>query len=88
MDRIHEHSLYYDGNVSVSQSGGGPRSTSPNKGKTYLPADIDGETSTALDKFRKANRLLQKELNEVKTALEKEKNINKKLTQQLKSHQL
>jgi len=85
MDRIHEHSLY-SGGTTVSQAGGGPRSKSPKKKNTsYNPADIDGETSTGIDKFRKANRLLQKELNEVKELLEKEKKLNAKLKAQIRS---
>jgi len=86
MDRIHEHSLYSGGSTSVSQKGGGPRSTSPKKKNTsYSPADVDGETSTGIDKFRKANRLLQKELKEVKELLEKEKKLNAKLKKEVES---
>ena len=92
MDRVHEHSLYSSSSPfrarPVPQTGGDKRRSPTKTGKTYTPPDTDEETSTALDKFRKANRLLQKELNEVKDALEKEKNLNKKLTQQLKSYQL
>jgi hypothetical protein len=87
MDRISEHSLY---NISHSSSqvGGSaksrsPRSKSPNK--SYKPADIDGETATALDKFRKANRLLNKELTDTKQALEKEKELTTSLKKQLES---
>ena len=87
MDRIHEHSLYAGGGgASVSQAGGGPRSKSPKKKNTsYNPADIDGETSTGIDKFRKANRLLQKELKEVKELLDKEKKLNAKLKKEVES---
>tara|TARA_B110000495_G_scaffold195488_1_gene203064 strand:+ start:542 stop:814 length:273 start_codon:yes stop_codon:yes gene_type:complete len=85
MDRISEHSLYTISHSS-SQVGGSaksPRSKSPNK--SYKPADIDGETSTALDKFRKANRLLNKELTDTKQALEKEKELTTSLKKQLES---
>ena len=83
MDRVHEHSLY-SGGTTLSQTGGGPRPTSPKKKNTsYNPADIDGETSTAIDKFRKANRLLQKELKEIKAQLEEEKKLNAKLKKQV-----
>ena len=89
MDRISEHSLYTISHSS-SQVGGSaksssksPRPKSPNK--SYNPADIDGETSTALDKFRKANRLLNKELTDTKQALEKEKELTTSLKKQLES---
>ena len=85
MDRISEHSLYTISHSS-SQVGGSaksPRSKSPNK--SYKPADIDSETSTALDKFRKANRLLNKELTDTKQALEKEKELTTSLKKQLES---
>ena len=60
MDRINEHSLY-SSNISVYQTGGYPKSPrsprSPKNNKSsYRPADVDGETSTSIDKFRKANR--------------------------------
>ena len=92
MDRISEHSLYTISHSS-SQVGGSaksssksPRSKSPNK--SYKPADIDGETATALDKFRKANRLLNKELTDTKQALDKEKELTTSLKKQLESSKL
>ena len=54
MDRISEHSLYTVHNIS-SQIGGSDksRSNSPKSPKkSYKPADIDGGTATALEKFR------------------------------------
>jgi len=87
MDRISEHSLYNVSNIS-SQFGGSEktRSKSPKSPKkTYKPSDMDGETTTALDKFRKANRLLQKELSETKQALDKEKKLTATLKKQLES---
>ena len=88
MDRTSEHSLY-SGNISVSQVGGGTtKSKSPKKGKTYNPADIDGETATAIDKFRKANRLLQKELDQLKEQLKKEQQKTSKLEKQLEISKL
>ena len=80
MDRINEHSLY-SVNTSSKQIGGSTRSKSPTK--TYKPADIDGDTASALDKFRKANRLLQKELEDTKQALDKEKQVTAKLRKQV-----
>ena len=82
MDRLDINSMYSTSH-KLTQSGGG--SKSPKKGKTYTPPDIDGESATALDKFRKANRLLQKELSEVKEALEKEKQKTSKLEKQIKA---
>jgi hypothetical protein len=90
MDRISEHSLYTVHNIS-SQLGGSDksRSNSPKSPKkSYKPADIDGGTATALEKFRKANRLLQKELSNTKQALEKEKELTIKLKKQLESSKL
>ena len=54
MDRINEHSLY-SSNISVYQTGGDPKSPrsprSPKNNKSsYRPADVDGETSTSIDK--------------------------------------
>ena len=85
MDRLDINSMYSTSH-KLTQSGGGSKSSrSPKKGKTYTPPDIDGESATALDKFRKANRLLQKELSEVKEALEKEKQKTSKLEKQIKA---
>jgi hypothetical protein len=96
MDRISEYSLY---NINVSnqsgggergggeRGGGGERSHSPKK-RNYKPSDIDGETSTAIDKFRKANRLLQKELSDIKKDLDIEKEITSKLKKQLEASKL
>ena len=82
MDRVNEHALY--SNISISQTGGGKsKSKSPKKNNTYIPADIDGEASTSLAKFRKANRLLQKELEQVKELLKKEQQKTSKLEKQL-----
>lgn len=73
MDRSYTQ-LYSKSNSSSVYSGGG-KST----GQSYRPADIDGETATALDKFRKANRLLKKELESVKEELHKEQQLTKRL---------
>jgi len=89
MDRVNEHALY-SSNISINQTGGGKsKSRSPTKNNnTYIPADIDGETSTALDKFRKANRILQKELDQVKEQLKKEQQRTSKLEKQLEISKL
>ena len=87
MDRTSEYSLY-SGNITASQIGGSTKSRSPKKGKTYNPADIDGGTATAIDKFRKANRLLQKELDQVKEQLKKEQQKTSKLEKQLEISKL
>ena len=88
MDRTSEHSLY-SGNISVSQVGGGTtKSKSPKKGKTYNQADIDGGTETGIDKFRKANRLLQYELDQLKEQLKKEQQKTNKLEKQLEISKL
>jgi len=87
MDRISEHSLYTVHNIS-SQIGGSDKSRPNSPKKSYKPADIDGETATALEKFRKANRLLQKELSVTKQSLEKEKELTTKLKKQLESSKL
>ena len=85
MDRVHEHSLYSRVETTF-QAGGGPRSTSSTKKTTsYTPGDVDGETSISIDKFRKANRLLQKELKDVKELLEKEKKLTAKLKKEVES---
>ena len=85
MDRLDINSMYSTSH-KLTQSGGGSKSPkSPKKGKTYTPPDIDGESATALDKFRKANRLLQKELSEVKEALKKEKQKTSTLEKQIKA---
>ena len=93
MDRISEHSLYTISHSS-NQVGGSAKSfrskspSSKSSNKSYKPADIDGETATALDKFRKANRLLNKELTDTKQALEKEKELTTSLKKQLESSKL
>jgi hypothetical protein len=87
MDRISEHSLYSVSHSS-SQVGGSTRSRSKSPKKSYKPSDMDGETTTALDKFRKANRLLQKELADAKQALDKEKELTASLKKQLESNTL
>ena len=53
----------------------------------YTPSDIDDETATAVDKFRKANRLLAKKLEDITDALDKEKSKNAKLQKQVKIKQ-
>ena len=70
MDRISEHSLY-SSNKSVYQTGGDPKSPrsprSPKNNKSsYRPADVDGETSTSIDKFRKANRELKRDYENIR----------------------
>ena len=91
MDRVHEHSLYSRVETTF-QAGGGPRSTSPTsstkKTTSYTPEDVGGETSISIDKFRKANRLLQKELKEVKELLEKEKKLTAKLKKEVESNKV
>ncbi len=89
MDRINEHSLYKN-NISVYQVGGAPKSPkSPTKNKSsYRPADVDGETSTALDKFRKANRELKRDLDKALQELQEEKLKNFKLKKQLDASKL
>jgi len=92
MDRINEHSLY-SSNSSVYQTGGSSKSSnspkSPKKNKSsYRPGDVDGETSTALDKFRKANRELKRDLDKALQQLQEEKLKNSKLEKQIKSHKL
>jgi len=86
MDRLDINSMYSTSH-KFSQLGGSksPRRTSPKKSKSYSPSDIDSGTATALDKFRKANRLLQRELNEVKYALKKEKQKTSTLEKQIKA---
>ena len=89
MDRLDINSMYSTSH-KLTQSGGGSKSSKSPKKKTnnYKPLDIDGESATALDKFRRANRLLQKELDEVKDALRKEKQKSSKLERQLKASSL
>jgi hypothetical protein len=83
MDRLDPNSLY---DVSFTQVGGDIRSPRPKKEtNSYSPADIDGETSKSLSKLFKVNRLLQKELDQVKTELESEKLKTSKLDKQIKS---
>ena len=92
MDRINEHSLY-SSNISVYQTGGDPRSPkspkSPKKNKSsYRPADVDGETSSAIDKFRKANRELKRDYENIKKELEKANELNNKLKKELEASKL
>ena len=89
MDRLDINSMYSTNQIS-SQWGGSksprsksPRSKSPTRGNIYNPSGIDGATESAIYKFRKANRLLQKELNEVKEQLKKEQQKTKKLEKQI-----
>ena len=98
MDRNNEHSLYNTRNVFL-QYGGSDSSKSSKSSKSfnssdiktsskkYTPSDMDDETATAVDKFRKANRLLQKELEDTKKALDKEIRENAKLKKQLEIKQ-
>ena len=89
MDRLDINSMYSTNQIS-SQWGGSKsprskthRSKSPTRGNIYNPSGIDGATESAIYKFRKANRLLQKELNEVKEQLKKEQQKTKKLEKQI-----
>jgi hypothetical protein len=81
MDRIHEHSLY----ATNHQVGG---RESKRKTNSYIASDLSKEDASALDKFRKANRLLQKELNETKDALVKERDLSAKLKKKLELYQV
>tara|TARA_Y100000768_G_scaffold101549_1_gene74230 strand:- start:802 stop:1083 length:282 start_codon:yes stop_codon:yes gene_type:complete len=92
MDRINEHSLY-SSNKSVYQTGGDPRSPkspkSPKNNKSsYRPADVDGETSSAIDKFRKANRELKRDYEKIKKELQKANELNNKLKKELEASKL
>ena len=91
MDRINEHSLY-SSNTSVYQTGGFKSSKSPKSPKknksSYRPGDVDGETSTALDKFRKANRELKRDLQKALHELKLEKEKTKELQKQLDGNKL
>ena len=92
MDRINEHSLY-SSNISVYQTGGDPRSPkspkSPKNNKSsYRPADVDGETSSAIDKFRKANRELKRDYEKIKKELQKANELNNKLKKELEASKL
>ena len=92
MDRINEHSLY-SSNKSVYQTGGYPKSPrsprSPKNNKSsYRPADVDGETSTSIDKFRKANRELKRDYEKIKKELEKANELNNKLKKELEASKL
>ena len=86
MDRINEHSLY-SSNKSVYQTGGYPKSPKNNK-SSYRPADVDGETSTSIDKFRKANRELKRDYEKIKKELEKANELNNKLKKELEASKL
>ena len=91
MDRINEQSLY-SSKSSVYQTGGFKSSKSPkspkNNKSSYRPGDVDGETSSALDKFRKANRELKRDLDKALQQLNEEKLKNSKLEKQIKSYKL
>jgi len=92
MDRINEHSLY-SSNISVYQTGGDPRSpkspkSSKNNKSSYRPADVDGETSSAIDKFRKANRELKRDYENIKKELQKANELNNKLKKELEASKL
>ena len=92
MDRISEHSLY-SSNKSVYQTGGDPRSPrsprSPKNNKSsYRPADVDGETSTSIDKFRKANRELKRDYEKLEKELQKANELNNKLKKELEASKL
>ena len=76
-------SSVYSGGGSNSKQGKSKPSDKPSSDHSYRPADIDGETATALDKFRKANRLLKKELESVKEELHKEQQLTKELQDKL-----
>jgi hypothetical protein len=88
MDR--DYDKLYNKNISIHQVGGAPnKSKSPKKKNTsYNPADIDGETSTGIDKFRKANRLLQNDLNKIKRELNNVKKENIKLKKQIEASKI
>lgn len=92
MDRISEQSLY-SSNKSVYQTGGDPKSPksprSPKNNKSsYRPADVDGETSTSIDKFRKANRELKRDYEKIKKELQKANELNNKLKKELEASKL
>jgi hypothetical protein len=85
MDRLDANSLY---DASFTQVGGAredPRSPSKKETTSYSPSDIDGEPSTSLSQLFKVNRLLQKELDQVKKELDSEKLKTSKLEKQIKS---
>jgi predicted transcriptional regulator len=88
MDRTNEHSLY-NFTHSLLQYGGYDTSKieTYEEINKYTPSDIDDETATAVDKFRKANRLLAKKLEDITDALDKEKSKNAKLQKQVKIKQ-
>ena len=88
MDR--DYDKLYNKNIYFHQDGGAPnKSKSPKKNSnSYNPPDIDGETSTGIDKFRKANRLLQNELNKIKIELNNLKKENIKLKKQIEARKL
>jgi len=92
MDRINEHSLY-SSNKSIYQTGGDPKSPksprpSKNNKSSYRPADVDGETSTSIDKFRKANRELKRDYEKIKIELQKANELNNKLKKELEASKL
>ena len=70
-----EESRRYSNILVNSQIGGNKKSVSPKK-KSYSPkkkqySPLGDDESTALQKLFKANRLLEKELQETKSKLEK-----------------
>ena len=96
MDRLDINSMYSTSytlpQLGGSKSSRSPKSSksskSPRQSKSYNPSAIDSEKATAIDKFRKANRLLQKDLNEVKEELKKEKQKTSTLEKQIKATNL
>jgi len=86
-DRLDITSMY--GGAFI-QEGGDPISPRPKKTmvKTYSPTDDYSGTAMSLEKLFKANRLLQKELNEVKSKLDAEKRKNDALEKVIKSQNL
>ena len=71
-------SLYSD----VFKQTGGKNKT---KDDVYIPKDSSHKTQSDLSKLFKANRLLQKELNETKAELKKEKQKTSTLEKKLKA---
>ena len=82
-DRLDVNSLY-GGSVNKGQSGG----VKTKKTKKYTPLDDDSETSSSISKLFKANRLLQKELNELKEQLQSELLKNSKLEKLIQANNL
>ena len=85
MDRINEFSLYQAGGDPKSPSS--PRSPKKNN-SSYNPADINGKSASDLDKFRKANRELKRDLQKALHELKLEKEKTKELQKQLDGNKL